>query len=149
MKTLNIALLLVLVWAGLPARADESATGVIGKVEKLYVRQSNNFFIEKSLVRKPSSSEQWTEVRFAAPLADGRKSEIVRLPESAVVEPGDLVSTQLVAQRERVRGLIPDVNRMVAVVAKHDTLAAMAFDLPAPSPAAVMPFVQALQSTRP
>lgn len=149
MNTLKIALML-LAWTVLPACAEEAGSGgVVGKVEKIYIRQSNNFFIEKSLVRKPSNNEQWTEVRFATALADGRRSEIVRLPESATVEPGDLVSARLAAKRDLVRGLIPEVSRMVAVVAKHDTLAAMAFDLPPATPAAAMPFVQALQSPRP
>jgi hypothetical protein len=127
---------------------DTDANAVIGKVERHYVRESPNFFIEKRLVRKPRNDEQWTEVRFAAPLADGRKSEIVRLPQTASVERGDLISTQIVDKRDAMPGLIPEENRMISLVAKHDTLAAIMFDLPKPSPTAVMPFVQALQVSK-
>lgn len=136
--------------ASIPAlAADNTVSGaLIGKVENVYVRQSNNFYIEKTLVRRPANNEQWTEVRFAAPLADGRKSEIVRLPDATTVERGDLVSAQLAEKRDFVRGLIPEVSRMVSLVAKHDTLAAMMFDLPKPAAGAVMPYVQALQSAR-
>ncbi len=149
MKFIHWFVVSVIAMTALPVLAEETAPGaIVGKVEKFYVRESNNFYIEKSLVRKPRDAEEWTEVRFAAPLADGRRSEIVRLPESAKVERGDLVSTQLADKRDFVRGLIPDVSRVVSLVAKHDTLAAMMFDLPKPAPLAVIPFVQTLQSMR-
>ncbi len=135
--------------AAVPCFAQQNADGgIVGKVETFYVRESANFFIEKSLVRRPRNNEQWTEVRFARPLTDGRKSEIVRLPDDAKVERGDLVSTQLADKRDFVPGLIPEVNRMVSLVAKSDTLAAMVFDLPQPAPSAAMPYVQVLQSKR-
>ena len=135
--------------AALPAFADSTGAGeIVGKVVKFYIRESNNFFIETSLLRNSGSREQWTEVRFASPLADGRMTELVRMPDNAKVERGDLVSAQLHSNRDLVPGLIPEVNRMVALVAKHDTLQAMMFDLPKPVPGATLPYVQALQSSR-
>jgi hypothetical protein len=148
MKTINLIAALLMA-AAMPAFAENpDGAALVGKVVKIYIREANNFFIETSLVRKSAGKQYWTEVRFASPLADGRISEIVRLPDAASVERGDLVSTQLAEKRDFVRGLIPEVSRMVALVAKHDTLAAMMFDLPKPAAGAVMPYVQALQSAR-
>jgi len=144
MKLYRLAAAFVLAVSALPVMAEDTGA-VIGKVDKIYVRESANFFIEKSLLRRPRNQEQWSEVRFAEPLADGRKSELVRLPDSVNVERGDLVSAQLADKRDTLPGLIPEVNRMVSVVAKHDTLAAIMYDLPKPMPGAVLPFVQALK----
>ena len=149
MKIYRMAAMLLSVLTAMPVFADESANGaIVGKVVKIYIREANNFFIETNLVRNAGNKQHWTEVRFAAPLADGRTSEVVRLPEAARVERGDLISTQLAEKREFVPGLIPDVNRMVALVAKHDTLAALMFDAPKSATNATMPYVQAQQSMR-
>ena len=109
---------------------------------------SANFFIETNLVRNARGKQYWSEVRFAEPLADGRTSEMVRLAESSTVERGDLVSAQLAAKRELVPGLLPEVNRMVALVAKHDTVAAMTFDTAKPAATTSLPYVPALQALR-
>ena len=150
MKFIRLIIGLVAAVAALPAFAQttETATAVVGKVVKIYVRESSNFFIETSLVRNARGKQYWSEVRFAEPLADGRTSEMVRLAEAATVERGDLVSTQLAAKRELVPGLLPEVNRMVALVAKHDTVAAMTFDAAKPATAAGLPYVPALQALR-
>ena len=153
MQPFHLMAALLAAAAALPAFAQEAAPNtVVGKVETLYVRQSANFFIEKSLVRNSGNKEQWTEVRFAAALADGRKTAIIRLPDTATVERGDIVSAQLADKRDFVPGLIPEVNRMVALVAKQDTLAAMMFDIPKTDNTAaaqfVLPFTQLLQSSR-
>ena len=66
----------------------------------------------------------------------------------AAVERGDLVSTRLVEKRDSLPGLLPAVNRMVALVAKHDTLAAQTFDAPKPAAGNVPPSVQSLQALR-
>jgi hypothetical protein len=147
MKLIRLAVWLFAVLAAWPAAA-ENTDAIVGKVVKIYIREANNFFIETSLVRSSGNREHWTEVRFAAPLADGRKTELVRLPESTKVERGDLVSAQLAEKRDFIPGLIPEVNRMVALVAKHDTLAAMLFDMQQPGDKSVLPYAQALQSGR-
>ena len=147
MKIIRLAVWLFAVLAAWPAAA-ENTDAIVGKVVKIYIREANNFYIETSLVRSSDNREHWTEVRFAAPLADGRKTELVRLPEATKVERGDLVSAQLAEKRDFVRGLIPEVNRMVAMVAKHDTLAAMLFDMQQPGEKSVLPYAQALQTGR-
>jgi hypothetical protein len=150
MKSARLHLAFALSAITAPCFAQNAADGsLVGRVETFYVRQSANFFIEKRLVRRAPNNEQWTEVRFAGPLTDGRTSEIVRVPDTAVVEQGDLVSTQLADKRDFVPGLVPEVNRMVSVVAKHDTLAAMIFGLPKPAISAATPYVQTLQSLQP
>jgi hypothetical protein len=147
MKIIRLAVWLVAVLAAWPAAA-ENTDAIVGKVVRIYVREANNFFIETNLVRNAGGREHWTEVRFAAPLADGRQSELLRLPEATSVERGDLVSAQLAEKRAFIPGLIPEVNRMVALVAKHDTLAAMLFDMQKPGEKSVLPFVQTLQAGR-
>lgn len=149
MKIIRCIIALLAIAAGMPAHAEEApGAALVGKVVRIYVKESANFFMETSLVRNHKGREHWTEVRFAAPLADGRKSEIVRLPESMKVEIGDLVSAQLANKRDLVPGLVPEVSRMLALVAKHDTLAAMQFDAPKAPAEATLPYVQALQALR-
>lgn len=149
MKFIRLIIGLLAAVAALPAFAQTTETAaIVGKVVKIYVRESANFFIETNLVRNARGKQYWSEVRFAEPLADGRTSEMVRLAEAATVERGDLVSAQLAAKRELVPGLLPEVNRMVALVAKHDTVAAMTFDAAKPAKTTGMPYVPALQALR-
>ncbi len=149
MKTSKLIIALLAALAAAPGLAENTGAGEItGKVVNVYVRDANNFFIETGLVRDKAGKQQWTEVRFAAPLADGRTSEMVRMPDAAIVERGDLVSTRLVEKRDSLPGLLPAVNRMVALVAKHDTLAAQTFDAPKPAAGNVPPSVQSLQALR-
>jgi hypothetical protein len=149
MNIIRLLAALVVTVAAMPSFAEDADSGaIVGKVVKIYVRESNNFYIETNLVRSIAGKQHWTEVRFAAPLADGRTSEIVRLPEATKVEQGDLVSTQLADKRDFIPGLIPEVNRMVGLVAKHDSLAAMTFGMPKPLPNAALPFLQAQQASR-
>ena len=72
MKFIRLIIGLVAAVAALPAFAQttETATAVVGKVVKIYVRESSNFFIETSLVRNAHGKQYWSEVRFAEPLAD-------------------------------------------------------------------------------
>jgi hypothetical protein len=144
MDLLRLLPAVLLAAAALPALAQDTGTGaIVGKVVNIYVRESTNFYIETGLLRHAAGKQHWTEVRFAAPLADGRTSELVRLPDARAVERGDIVRAQLVDSRPFVPGLIPEVNRMVALVAKHDTIAAMMFDLPKPAPGTASQFLQA------
>jgi len=149
MKLFRMIIALLAATAAVPALAQTTETGaIVGKVVKIYVRESANFFIETNLVRNARGKQYWSEVRFAEPLADGRTSEMVRLAETSTVERGDLVSAQLAAKRELVPGLLPEVNRMVALVAKHDTVAAMTFDAAKPAATTSLPYVPALQALR-
>ena len=149
MKTFKCIIALLAALAAAPGLAENTDAGAVtGKVVNIYVRDANNFYIEAGLVHDKAGKQQWTEVRFAAPLADGRTSEMVRMPDATIVERGDLVSTRLVEKRDSLPGLIPAVNRMVALVAKHDTLAAMLFDMQQPGEKSVLPYAQALQSGR-
>lgn len=138
MKTFRLLCLLLAAAATAPVVADDL---IVGKVANIYIRESTNFFIEARLVRESRGREVWTEVRFAEPLADGRSYEIVKLSDTAKIERGDLVSARLVARRDTLPGLIPEINRMVALVAKHDSIAALTFGAPRPLPPAA--FVQA------
>jgi len=149
MKIFRLIIALLAAMAAMPVFAQTTETGaIVGEVVKIYVRESANFYIETNLVRNARGKQHWGEVRFAEPLADGRTSEMVRIAEAATVERGDLVSAQLAAKRELVPGLLPEVNRMVALVAKHDSVAAMTFDAGKPASTTSLPYVPALQALR-
>ena len=68
MKFIRLIIGLLAAVAALPAFAQvtETATAVVGKVVKIYVRESSNFFIETSLVRNAHGKQYWSEVRFAS-----------------------------------------------------------------------------------
>ena len=76
MKIIRLAVWLVAVLAAWPAAA-ENTDAIVGKVVRIYVREANNFFIETNLVRNAGGREHWTEVRFAAPLADDIITHVV------------------------------------------------------------------------
>lgn len=137
MKLVRLLCLLCAAGAAAPVAAED----VVGQVVDIYVRESVNFFIEARLVRESRGREYWTEVRFAEALADGRTREFVRLPEAVKVERGDLVRAQLAGRPDGFPGLIPEVNRMVALVARRDSLAAITFG--ARKPQAPSAFLQA------
>src|SRR5450631_46457 len=63
---------------------------IIGKVETIYVRESRNLFIEKKLLRKTQSRDQWIEVRFD----DGAPRELFRMPADLSIARGDRVAPQ-------------------------------------------------------
>jgi hypothetical protein len=114
-----------------PAAAQQTGGDtMVGKVVRTYVQESPHLFIDTSLLRRQQNKPVWSEVRFAKPLENGHTAELVRVPENATVERGDLVSTRMASGPEFVPGLLPEVNKMVALVAKRDTLAAQLFDMP-------------------
>jgi hypothetical protein len=115
-----------------------------GRVETVYVRESRNLFIEKKLLKRSENKELWAEVRIENPLSKEYVTELAKLPDAMAVDRGDLVETAIsestllgVAQFAPVKpfavsaGLMPfpEVNRVTALVAKHDTLRAMLFGL--------------------
>jgi len=102
---------------------------VIGKVDTVYVRESKWLYIEKKLVRKVENEDLWVDVRFANPFPGDLGSELFQLPAHTAIERGDLVATKLGDQTALDMKLLPEVNQVTQLVAKHDTLIAMTFGL--------------------
>jgi hypothetical protein len=149
MKLEQIAsgLLLAALAASAPAQSVDGSH-LTGQVERIYVRESRNLFIEKKLVRKPEQRELWAEVRIENPLRGEYVTELAQLPENVNIEHGDLVDTRItdatllgVAQFSPPTfyavpsgpAPLPEVNRVTALLAKHDTLRAMLFGLNNPA----------------
>jgi hypothetical protein len=145
MKLEHIAsgLLLAALAASAPAQ-NVDGNHLTGQVERIYVRESRSLFIEKKLIRKPAERELWAEVRIENPLRREYTTELAQLPQNVNIEHGDLVDTMItdasllgVAQFSQPRlyampsgpAPLPEINRVTALLAKHDTLRAMLFGL--------------------
>lgn len=118
------------------ASADDGYLGgssAVGQVRAVYVRQSGGLFVEEGL--KPNlSGERWVEIRFAEPLADGRKGATAMIPEDTRIDRGDLVEVRF-AHTGRVRvAPVREVNRVTAVSAKYYTAEARNYGRPAGTP---------------
>ena len=119
-----------------PALAQQDDAGnksLIGKVETVYVREARGLYFEKKLVRRAEGKELWAEIRLPQPSSGGSSSELARLPADVAIETGDLVETRIVEPMPQNRALL-EVNQVIKVVAKHDTLPALLFGLFNPRP---------------
>jgi len=136
-------LLLAALATSAPAHGADGSH-LTGQVERVYVRESRGLFIEKKLVHHPEQRELWAEVRIENPLRGEYVTELAQLPENVNIEHGDLVDTRMtdatllgVAQFSPPSfyavpsgpAPVPEVNRVTALLAKHDTLRAMLFGL--------------------
>jgi hypothetical protein len=117
--------------AGSVLAQDDGATGnsAVSKVAAVYVREARGLYYEKALLRRAEDKALWVEVRFADALTGGVKSELFLVPAGVAIERGDLVVTRAGDESPRNLNLLPDVSRVTRLVAKHDTLMAMAFGL--------------------
>jgi hypothetical protein len=109
------------------AQAADAGETALGKVHTIYVRVSDNLFFERKLVRPAPAQELWADVR---PAQDSGKANLYKLPQDVKVEPADVVATRE-GDNPLVAPLIPEVSRVTHIVAKHDTIRAIAFGLPA------------------
>ena len=116
------------------AHADNAANSEVGKVDTVYVRQARGLFIEKKLVRKIEDKEIWVDARTADALEQHTGGEMFKVPSNLPIERGDLVAMRLGDESARALNLIPIPNQVTHLVARHDTLMAIAFGLPKTSP---------------
>jgi hypothetical protein len=98
-------------------------------VDTVYVREAKGLYIEKKLLRKIEHKELWVDVRFATALPGDPKSELFQVPADIAIERGDLVATRIGEPTLRSMNLLPVVSRVTRLVARHDTLMAMAFGI--------------------
>ena len=131
MKLVHFVAVLPLALLAAPGLAQQDNAGnknQIGKVGTVYVREARGLYIEKNLMRRTEGKELWAEVRLPQSSGSSSSSELAKLPQDVAVETGDVVETRLV---EPVYGDVAqlEVNRVIRVVAKHDTLPAMLLGL--------------------
>lgn len=143
MKLNHFACGLLFALAVWPAFA-QTTSELTGRIETVYVRASRNFFIEKKLLKKAPALEWWAEIKIENPLANEYTTELVQLPREFIVERGDLVEASI--PQAALSGLaplfqpvlyavprgvapMPELGRVTALVARHDTLRAMLFGM--------------------
>ena len=113
-----------------PAYAgQDEGQSAAGRVETVMVKEARGLYIEKKLVRKAEDKEVWVEVRFPGSGMNGAQTDLFQVPENATLERGDIVVAEVADQSPRVFSLIADVNRVTSLVARHDTLYALLFDM--------------------
>ena len=106
----------------------------VGKVDRLYIREARELFIEKKLLRRSEDKEVWVDVRTPATVASQTTGEMFKVPADLAIERGDLVATRVGDESGRFLNLIPIPNKVTQLVAPHDSLMAMTFGLPKSSP---------------
>ena len=138
---------LLLATGASPVLAQQPATANSGaltaRVETVYVRESRGLFIEKKLLKRTGEKELWAEVRIENPVRREYVTELAKLPANVAIERGDLVaavitestrpgSTQFAQSNRAGIAPFPEINRVTALLAKHDSLRAMLFGLNKP-----------------
>jgi len=108
---------------------DASGQAAAGRVETVMVKQARGFFIEKKLLRKTDDKEVWVEVRFPATYLNGPDTNVFQVPENTTLERGDIVMAEVADQSPRVFKLLAGENQVTSLVARHDTLQALLFDV--------------------
>lgn len=136
MRTVYLAILFAVSFgvAGTGFADHEMASGSkkmepVGKVQRIYIREDGDLFIQVSSRKKASEQELWADVRFAELLTNGRDTEFVRLPDEGTVRQGDLVEAKVIEYNELDPSPIAPESHVTKIVAKRDSVAAMAFEL--------------------
>ena len=106
----------------------------IGKVQGIYVEEHNGIFVDRQMAAADASAPLWVYVTFDRPLKDGTRFATAILEQDPGIEAGDLVQLRLTDGEEPRAEGTPARNHVVALIAKHDTTRARAFDS-APTPA--------------
>jgi hypothetical protein len=71
-----------------------------------------------------ASKPTWAHVKFAQPLADGRRFATALVRAGQAVEPGDLVQMRLRPAASSSVAVAQEPNHITAVIATHGTVAA-------------------------
>jgi hypothetical protein len=122
----------VIAGAAISALAQQDgADKLVGKVQNVYVREANNLFYEKKLVRRAATTELWAEIRFAQETGGGTTSAMAKLGRDASIERGDVVVVWIPETGPADLPLLADTPLVEALIAGRDTVGALGFALPA------------------
>ena len=89
----------------------------VGKVTGVYVEEYTGVYIQRQMASNSKDKPVWAHVIFAKPLKDGRRAVTAMVPAAINVEPGDMVQLRLVDDSFQVDQLVPEHNRVTALVA--------------------------------
>ena len=116
------------------AFAQSTAPATLGKVQGVYVQVSRYLLVDASLHAKKPEHVLVADVRFAAPLNDGRKGTLARIEADCTtsLDVGDVVEIALTESPGGRMATAPMArpDGVVCVEAKHDTAAARNFGAP-------------------
>jgi hypothetical protein len=111
---------------------DVGGTKQVGKVQGVFVEQYAGMLVDRRVAGDAGTGKPvWVYVKFAQPLADGRKFASALALEEQAIEPGDLVEMRLRSTASSSLAEAREPNQVIALVAKHGTAAAQRFDQPA------------------
>lgn len=116
------AVLMLAVCAAAGAQQREPAGGTqTGKVERLYVKEAHNFFIETRIAGATRGRERWSEVAIRAPQPGKPAREIVQIPHDVKVAVGDIVELTVAERDEFQIAPVQEVSRIVKLLAPSDS----------------------------
>jgi hypothetical protein len=112
---------------GCATETEVAGTTQVGKVEQVFVEAYPGLFVDRALATVVGDRPAWASVTFARPLSDGRTTAVAMLERDSGVEPGDLVQMRFAQLGGFDPDTLPGHNQVTALVAKHDSRAALSF----------------------
>jgi hypothetical protein len=112
---------------GCATEQEVAGTTQVGKVEQVFVEAYPGLYVDRALATVLSDKPAWASVRFARPLSDGRTNAVAMLGRDSGIEPGDLVQLRFAPSEAFDTDTLPGHNEVTALVAKHDSQAALSF----------------------
>ncbi len=106
--------------AGAQQREPAGSTQT-GRVERIYVKESHNFFIETRIAGATRGRERWSEVAIRAPQPGKPAREIVQIPHDVKVAVGDIVELTVAERDEFQIAPVQEVSRIVKLIAPSDS----------------------------
>ncbi|HXV09091.1 MAG TPA: hypothetical protein VD791_13740 [Burkholderiales bacterium] len=112
---------------GCATETEVAGTTQVGKVEQVFVEAYPGLFVDRALATVVGDRQAWASVTFARPLSDGRTTAVAMLERDSGVDPGDLVQMRFAHPGAFDPDTLPGHNQVTALVAKHDSRAALSF----------------------
>jgi hypothetical protein len=103
---------------GCASRDHTGDTIQVGKVVGVYVEEYTGVYIPRQPDASSTDKPLWVQVVFADPLSDGRRAVTAMVPPGIDVEPGDMVQLRLAGDSMQVDHLVPEHNRVIALIGK-------------------------------
>jgi hypothetical protein len=126
----------LVVLAACANRPDVGGTTQVGTVQGVFVEQYPGVIVDRRVAGDAANGKPvWVYVKFAQPLADGRRFASALAGSEQAIEPGDLIAMRLRQTAPGSLEMISGHNEVTALVAKYHTEAAQRFaqpDRPAP-----------------
>jgi hypothetical protein len=112
---------------GCATEKEVAGTTQVGKVEQVFVEAYPGLYVDRALATVLGDKPAWAAVSFARPLSDGRTTAVAMLDRDSGIEPGDLVQMRFAHALAFDTDTLPGHNQVTALVAKHNSQAALSF----------------------